>query len=130
LRVWLIGENTNNGEKPGKKMKRSTTAAMIIGLGIGIFIWVVSPDVTGYTVPWDAQSGFYPLVLLISGVISGLIVPRRLGTLYIGVVGGQLFYIFMILQAGALVGPTLLFLPAYALVLAFGAWISACLGSG
>ena len=67
-----------------------TIRGFVLAILLGAIIWALSPSVTGYAEPWDSQSPYYLLSLLMSGLVVGLVGPRRYFWLWpIGIVVGQ-----------------------------------------
>ena len=60
-----------------------------IGLALGAAIWVLSATITDRPEPWDASGLYYPVALLIAGLLGGLLVPGHWGEVAVGVYAGQ-----------------------------------------
>ena len=60
-----------------------------IGLAFGAAIWVLSASITGRPEPWDANSAYYPVALLVAGFVGGFLVPGHWGEVAVGVYAGQ-----------------------------------------
>lgn len=82
----------------------------------GAAIWVLSPTLAGHAEPWDAESVYYPLSLLVIGVVLGGFRPRRPWAHYLGVFAGQLIFMLLFLPLGALVIVGVVFLALYSLI--------------
>jgi hypothetical protein len=65
---------------------------LILSTMIGILIWVLSPSFTGEAEPWDSANGYYPLSLLLSGILIGFLGKGKPWLWPIGIYLGQLLY--------------------------------------
>ena len=102
-------------------MESSTTFATLVGISIGAMIWAISPHFVGYTQPWNAGGGYYPLVLLSAGIIAGIAMPNQPGALYVGAVLGQLAYLLFVLKSGVMADMSIALMLMYTLALLLGA---------
>ena len=109
--------------------KLDRRAALLIGLGLGAAIWLMSPLITGRREPWDAEGGYYAGALLVAGGLGGVLAPRHWLTLVLGVFAGQV----VVLLAGVVAEPAnaglwplgVLFLAMYSMLALFGAVLGA-----
>ena len=69
--------------------KYERRAGLLIGLGLGAAIWLLSPLITGRREPWDAEGGYYVTALLGTGLLGGLLAPKHRFSVALGVLGGQ-----------------------------------------
>ena len=79
-------------------------------------VWAASPWFTGRREPWDADSPFYFVGLMIAGAVTGALTPKPVGALYLGAIAGQLSYQVLFLKVGPLFPLGALFLVGYCLV--------------
>ena len=104
-------------------------AALLIGLGLGAAIWLISPLITGRREPWDAEGGYYIGALLLTGTIGGVLAPHHWLSLVFGIFGGQV----LVLLAGVVADPAsgglwplgVLFLGIYSVLALVGALLGA-----
>jgi hypothetical protein len=82
-------------------LKLDRRAGLLIGVGLGAAIWLVSPLITGRREPWDAEGGYYPAALLGAGVLGGVLAPRHWLSVALGVFGGQV----VVLLGGVMAEP-------------------------
>jgi hypothetical protein len=68
----------------------SRRTVLLVGVVIGLGIWLIPARFLGQSEPWDGNGPAYPLALFISGLLLGLLGPRRPGTAATGVFLGQL----------------------------------------
>jgi len=90
-------------------------ASFVISLAFGVAIWALSPLVTGSAEPWDANSGYYVVALIIAGLIAGVLFPRKLWPVLVGLVTGQFIYMLLFIPTGPLIGVGVLVLFIYGL---------------
>jgi hypothetical protein len=95
---------------------------VIVASVLGAAIWALSPWLTGYAEPWDANAAYYPFSLFGAGVLLGLTLPGDLPFHYLGAYLGQLAFMLAFLEVGPLIGLGLIFLGAYTLVVLLGVW--------
>jgi hypothetical protein len=101
-------------------MKRDMTASFLVSSAFGFLIWALSPIVTGSIEPWDASSLFYIAALIVAGFIVGLLFPRRLWPVLVGIATGQFIYMLLFTAKGPLIAVGVAALFVYGL-LALGA---------
>jgi hypothetical protein len=110
-------------------LKLDRRAALLIGVGLGAAIWLISPLITGQREPWDAEGGYYPAALLGAGILGGVVTPRHWLAVALGVFGGQV----MVLLGGVMAEPAsgglwplgILFLGVYSVLALLGAGLGA-----
>jgi len=68
----------------------SRRAVLLVGLVIGLAIWLIPARLLGQSEPWDGNSPAYPLALFGSGLLLGLLAPGKPGAAATGVFLGQL----------------------------------------
>jgi hypothetical protein len=66
-------------------------------------IWATSARFTGYVEPWDAPSLYYPVALILAGLLAGFLAPPRIWGFFVGAVVGQLIFMGVVAGAGPLV---------------------------
>jgi hypothetical protein len=103
----LIGERV---------MKRELTVSFTISAAFGVLTWWLSPLVTGHVEPWDANSAFYLAALMVTGLVAGLICPRRIWPVLPGVALGQFAYMLLFLPKGPLIAVGFVSLFVYGLL--------------
>lgn len=96
----------------------------------GAVVWALAPWLVGVSEPWDAASLYYPVALLVAGVIAGLLTPRPLWAHYLGGLLGQLGYMLLAIRFDPLLLVGLLFLLSYTLLLLLGAALAAWVRKG
>lgn len=110
-------------------LKLDRRAGLLIGVGLGAAIWLVSPLITGRREPWDAESSYYPAALLGAGILGGVLAPHHWLSVALGVFGGQV----VVLMGGVLGDPSsgglwplgILFLGWYSVLALLGAGLGA-----
>lgn len=70
-------------------IKPRRQSAFLLGFALGAAIWLLSPVITGHREPWDAEGGYYPAALLLTGILGGLAMPPHWGSVAIGIFAGQ-----------------------------------------
>ena len=103
-------------------MKRESLASFVMAFVLGFAIWGLSSIVTGHDEPWDAQMAYYPAALLITGLVTGWICPRRIWPVLPGVASGQFLYLLLFLPKGPLIAVGFVLLIVYGLVALVGAF--------
>ena len=107
--------------------KSGRRSALLLGLALGAAIWLLSPVITGQREPWDAEGGYYPSALVLTGILGGLAVPQHWGSVAIGIFAGQ----GVVLLGGVVAEPAsgglwplgLLFLAVYSVLGLVGAGV-------
>jgi hypothetical protein len=102
---------------------------LLVGLGLGAAIWLLSPLATGRREPWDAEGPYYLAALFGSGVLGGFLAPQHWVGAALGIFGGQA----LVLLAGVLTDPAsgglwplgLMFLVLYTVFALAGAGLGA-----
>ena len=84
----------------GSNLKKDIFISLISSAGLGAIIWAMSPVISGAIEPWDAESPYYVVSLFIAGAVVGLLQPKNIWAIYIGIVIGQLIYMAVFLAAG------------------------------
>jgi len=106
-------------------LKAHRRSAFLLGIALGVAIWLLSPFITGHREPWDAEGGYYFIALLLAGILGGLVLPEYWGSMAIGIFAGQA----VVLVSGVVADPAsgglwplgLLFLAFYSVLGLFGA---------
>jgi hypothetical protein len=68
----------------------SRRAVLIVGLVIGLGLWLVPAGFMNLSEPWDGNGPAYPLALVICGMVLGFLGPGRPGAAVTGIFLGQL----------------------------------------
>ncbi len=96
---------------------------LVLALFAGAAIWTASYSITGHTEPWDADSSFYFVSLLVAGTFLGLTRPRHIWCHPVGIFIGQLLYILIFMPVGPLIGVGVLFLVMFSALSFVGAFL-------
>ena len=102
---------------------------MLVGVGLGALLWLLSPVVASRREPWDAPAGYYVGALLGAGILGGLAAPTHWSSAALGIFAGQA----LVLIGGVLTTPAsgglwplgLVFLSFYSLFSLLGAGVGA-----
>lgn len=108
-------EVTQAGVKEPLAVK-DTSIIFIFSFIAGMFIWALSPEIARHTEPWDSETLYYPLALLLAGLISGYLWPRKFRMHYLGIVSGQLAYMLIFISLDPLMIVGVGFLAVYSLL--------------
>jgi hypothetical protein len=101
-------------EKPPKHVPyRPWLATFSISTVCASLVWALSPAITSHKEPWDSANHYYPLALLVAGLVSGLVSPRHKLAYYSGAVIGQLLFALIFLESGPLLLVGVAFMAAY-----------------
>ena len=111
-------------------MNKDIAISLSIAAGFGAVIWALSPIVTGAREPWDGESSYYFVSLLVAGIIIGGLSPKHEWSVWLGVVLGQLLYMLIFLPLGPLTPLGIMFMAAYGLISLVGAVLGARLRRG
>ncbi len=84
-------------------MNRQTWLTIGIAAAAGASIWVLSLPLTHHREAWDAGGGYYPVGLVVAGLLAGMLAPKPLWAHYVGAVLGQLAYMLIFLPTGPLI---------------------------
>lgn len=84
-------------------MKKKTWLTIAIATAAGASIWVLSLLLTNHPEAWDAGGGYYPVGLVVAGLLAGVLAPKPLWAHYVGAVLGQLAYMLIFLPTGPLI---------------------------
>ena len=106
-------------------MNKDITISLSVAAGFGALIWAISPIITGEIEPWDAESPYYFVSLLVAGLIVGALIPRHVWAVLLGIVVGQLVYMLIFLPLGPLTLLGIIFMAVYGLLSLIGAALSA-----
>ncbi|MGH3974009.1 MAG: hypothetical protein ACRDS9_11920 [Pseudonocardiaceae bacterium] len=87
----------------GSIMKKQTWLTIAVAAAAGAAIWALSLLLTDHREAWDASGGYYPVGLVVAGVLAGMLAPKPLWAHYIGAVLGQLAYMLIFLPTGPLI---------------------------
>jgi len=107
-------------------MKSRYLLNLVIGVTAGFLIWLLSMPLIGQAEPWDGEGvGFvyYPLALLLAGVLSALPSPKYFVVGSLGVFLGQLIQIILFQPSGGLWLVGLVFILLYLLASLLGGGI-------
>ena len=85
-----------------RSLKARAWTTVLVSAAAGALVWALSPWLTGYVEPWDADGLFYVGALIVGGSVAGAITPRPLWALYLGALFGQLGYELIFLRLGPL----------------------------
>ena len=108
-------------------MKKGVPTNLCIAGLSGAAIWILSPLVTGHKEPWDADSLYYVVSLLVAGVLLGAWRGRPIWHHAVGIFLGQLLYLLVFLSAGPLIIVGAVFLAGYSLLCLVGAAVGSIL---
>ena len=97
-------------------MKTKRTFAFGASLATGAAIWALSPALTGEVEPWDANTVFLPIAIVIVSLILGFLFPKNPLVSSAGLLLGQVTYILILLPIGPLILVGLVFLLGYVIV--------------
>ena len=79
------------------KLFSKAWVVFIAGLLCGAVVWGLSVPLTGAREPFDSPSLYYPVAMLVAGVIAALPAPRYWWVAVIGIFLGERFYAFVML---------------------------------
>ena len=96
-------------------MNKDKAISLCVASMLGTIIWVISPFVTGEIEPWDADSPYYIISLILAGAIVGWLIPKHLWTVFLGVIVGQIIYMLIFIPSGPLLLIGIVFLVGYGL---------------
>ena len=68
----------------------SRRTVLLVGIVIGLAIWLIPARFLGQAEPWDGNGPAYPLALFAGGLILGLFGPGKPGAAATGIFLGQL----------------------------------------
>jgi hypothetical protein len=105
-------------------LNKERTVSFLIAAGLGALIWFISPFLTGVVEPWDAESPYYFVSLLVAGALVGVLVPNHLWAVLLGIVVGQLIYMLVFLPSGPLLALGVVFLVGYGFLALLGALVT------
>ena len=111
-------------------MNKDITISLSVSAGFGALIWAISPIITGEIKPWDAESLYYFVSLIVAGLIVGALIPRHVWAVLLGIVVGQLIYMLIFLPLGPLTLLGIIFMAVYGLLSLIGAALAARLRRG
>jgi hypothetical protein len=106
-------------------LKKDIAISLFVSAGLGAVIWALSQLITGKLEPWDAESPYYFVALLFSGIIVGALIPKHVWAVLVGIVTGQLIYALLFLPLGPLVGIGTLIMVLYGFISLVGAIFAA-----
>lgn len=106
-------------------MKKDLIISILVSSALGVLIWLFSPYATGMVEPWDSETPYYLICLLSAGFITGALYPRHILAGFIGIVSGQLFYLFVFLPSGSLIFLGVPFMFVYGLLALLGSFLGA-----
>jgi len=99
-----------------RSLKARAWTTVLVSAAAGALVWALSPWLTGYVEPWDADGLFYAGALIVAGSVAGAITPRPLWALYLGALIGQLGYELIFLRLGPLFFLGAAFLLGYSVI--------------
>jgi hypothetical protein len=68
----------------------SRRTVLLVGIVVGLGIWLFPARFLGQAEPWDGNGPAYPLALFAGGLVLGLLGPRKPGAAATGIFLGQL----------------------------------------
>jgi hypothetical protein len=68
----------------------SRRTVLLVGVLIGLGLWLIPAQLGAHAVPWDGNSPAYPIALLVAGFVLGFLGPGRPGAAATGLFLGQL----------------------------------------
>lgn len=101
-----------------------TLVGLLVGIALGGAVWWASPHVVGEAEPWDASVPYYPLALLIAGLLAAFVDPQRFWVSAAGIYIGQCLYAVLFLPGGPLFPVGMVFGAVYLLCSLFGGLIT------
>jgi hypothetical protein len=130
-RLQLISISLGLIRTGSRLIKSGRRSAFLLGLALGAAIWLLSPVIAGHREPWDAEGGYYPGALVLTGILGGLAMPPHWGSVAIGIFAGQA----VVLLGGVVAEPAsgglwplgLLFLAVYSVLGLVGAGVGTAL---
>jgi hypothetical protein len=102
-------------------MKKELGISLLVSFVLGALVWALSPALSGHAEPWDAGGVYYPVSLLLAGLLSGLIRPQYFWVHYLGVILGQLAFMLFFGPGGPLIIVGIVLLAVYSLIALAGA---------
>jgi hypothetical protein len=106
--------------------RKSAILAFLLAAALTAALWAFSVPLTGKAEAWDAEA-YYFAALVITGAISGAIIPKHLPAHYLGAMAGQVAYEVVFLESGALFILGLAFMAAFAVIFLGAAAVGATL---
>lgn len=106
-------------------VKKELFISILVSGLLGALVWAFSPYATGFDEPWDAETPYYIICLFSTGFITGVLCPRNIWAVLLGVVMGQLLYLYVFLPLGPLVSVGIIFMIVYGFLAVFGAFAGA-----
>jgi hypothetical protein len=73
----------------------SRRTVLLVGLIIGLAIWLIPSWLLGQAEPWDGYGPGYPLALFAGGFLLGLVAPGKPGAAATGIFLGQLIVLLV-----------------------------------
>ena len=104
-------------------MKKDFIISLLVSGTLGALIWFFSPYATGMAEPWDAETPYYFVSLFGAGLIAGILCPRHILAVFLGIVIGQLLYMLIFLPLGPLIIIGVPFMFGYGLLALLGAFL-------
>jgi hypothetical protein len=109
----------------GANVKKIAMINFLLSTMAGVLIWALSPIVAGTKEPWDSNGLYYPLALLMAGLILGATRPRLFWIHYPGILFGQCIWGYFFLPSGPLWVFGMGFLVVYSALCFLGAAVGA-----
>ncbi len=69
--------------------------AFALSAVLGFLVWFLSLPFTGKPEPWDSETPYYPVALILAGVLAGVLRAKPLWLLPLGIFAGQAFAVFV-----------------------------------
>lgn len=88
-------------------------APLSVSAVLAAVVWALSPLLTGHKEPWDSSSYYYPLALLVAGLVAGMLGSRRKTAYYLGAIVGQILYVLIFLKVRPLLLVSVGFMAVY-----------------
>ena len=106
--------------------RKAAVLAFLLAAALTAAVWAFSVPFTGKAEVWDAEV-YYFAALLITGAISGALVPKHLPAQYLGAIAGPVAYEVIFLPSGPLFILGLAFMAAYGVIFLGAAAVGAAL---
>jgi hypothetical protein len=108
----------------GRMKPSAWVHALLVSALCAACIWALSPVITGHKEPWDDVGHYYPLGLVVAGLLAGLVSPRIRWAYYVGSILGQLMYMLAFLATGPLIAVGVLTMCIYGVVFLLAALLA------
>lgn len=119
--------SSEGGSERGLSRANALISAVVVSAALSAAIWALSATVTGQDEPWDAETPYYFIALMIAGALSGALIPKHLWAHYVGAVLGQAAYEVAFLKLGPLFILGLVFLAGFSIIFVVAAAVGGSL---